>query len=184
MGVPSSSSLISPTTVQYICKIDIELSSQSVSESVETDRASSLPACLRTYSFQENPEITSELRLGQNQGVSVESFWEEEVGREKTEVEVDVEEQEQEDVGRPQKVAWDDQGRTWDVYGASVDLESFGTAIQSHLESKIREQQKHIRTLRQSVCSDSSLRAYRMRKRRKRRAGILGCCRKTPNVEE
>ncbi|KAF3837520.1 hypothetical protein F7725_004984 [Dissostichus mawsoni] len=181
MGVPSSSGLISPTMVQHICKIDIELSSQSVSESVETDRASSLPACLRTYSFQENPEITSELRLGQNQGVSVASFWEEEVGREKTEVEVDVEEQEQEDVGRPQKVVWDDQGRTWEVYGASVDLESLGTAIQSHLESKIREQQKHIRTLRQSVCSDSSLRAYRMRKRRKRRAGILGCCRKTPN---
>ncbi|KAI4786611.1 hypothetical protein KUCAC02_037004, partial [Chaenocephalus aceratus] len=113
-GVPSSSSLISPTMIQHICKIDIELSSQSVSESGETDRASSLPACLRTYSFRENPETTSELRLGQNRG----------------------------------KVVWDDQGRTWEVYGASVDLESLGTAIQSHLESKIREQQKHIRTLR------------------------------------
>ncbi|KAK5875489.1 hypothetical protein CesoFtcFv8_026568 [Champsocephalus esox] len=181
-GVPSSSGLISPTMIQHICKIDIELSSQSVSESGETDRASSLPACLRTYSFRETPEITSELRLGQNRGVSVESFWEEEVGREKTEEEVDVEEQG--DVGRPQKVVWDDQGRTWEVYGASVDLESLGTAIQSHLESKIREQQKHIRTLRQSVCSESSLRAYRMRKRRKRSAGMLGCCRKTANVEE
>ncbi|AWO97259.1 putative GPI-anchored protein PB15E9.01c-like [Scophthalmus maximus] len=43
---------------------------------------------------------------------------------------------------------------TWEVYGASVDLESLGTAIQAHLESKIREQQKHISSLRKSICSD------------------------------
>ncbi|XP_037335759.2 G protein-regulated inducer of neurite outgrowth 1 [Pungitius pungitius] len=66
------------------------------------------------------------------------------------------EEEDGENAARPQEVAWDKQGRTWEVYGAAVDMESLGTAIQSHLESKIREQQKHIRTLRMSICSAGS----------------------------
>ncbi|XP_053272625.1 G protein-regulated inducer of neurite outgrowth 1 [Pleuronectes platessa] len=79
----------------------------------------------------------------------------------------------------PQKVVWDEQGMTWEVYGASVDLESLGTAIQLHLESKIREQEKHLSSLRKSICSDSSLRGEKRRRRRKG-AGILGCCRRKP----
>ncbi|XP_059210941.1 G protein-regulated inducer of neurite outgrowth 1 [Centropristis striata] len=211
-GVPSSSligspncssgALTSPTApslccvpagqppFQHVCKIDIELRSQSVIPSVVTDRASSLPACLRTYSFQQSPALTSELQLGQKQDVSAESIWEDDeegregVAREQKEKEEGVEGEDRKETEKPQEVAWDKQGRTWEVYGASVDLESLGTAIQSHLESKIREQEKHIRTLRKSVCSDSSLKGYKMKKRKKRRGGILGCCRKAPAVAD
>ncbi|KAK1890394.1 Gag-Pro-Pol polyprotein [Dissostichus eleginoides] len=137
MGVPSSSGLISPTMVQHICKIDIELSSQSVSESVETDRASSLPACLRTGRCWEASESG---------------------------------------VGRPGKNV----GSLRRLGGPGV----FGNGDPIPSGVKDPGAAETHRTLRQSVCSDSSLRAYRMRKRRKRRAGILGCCRKTPNVEE
>ncbi|XP_040887720.1 G protein-regulated inducer of neurite outgrowth 1 [Toxotes jaculatrix] len=157
-----SGSLTSPTVpslccipagqppLKHVCKIDIELRSQSVLPSAVTDKASSLPTCLRTYSFQQSPNLLSELRLGQDRD----------------------------------EVLWDEQGMTWEVYGASVDLESLGTAIQSHLESKIREQEKHIRTLRKSICSDSSVRGYKMKKGKKGSGGILGCCRKTPAVAD
>ncbi|XP_035849586.1 mucin-5AC-like [Sander lucioperca] len=199
IGSPSckSGSLISPTVpslccipaghppFQHVCKIDIELCSQLVLPSVGAERASSLPACLRTYSFQQSPAVMPELQFRQNQDISAESNWEdeeqEEVVREQNEEEDEVGGEEREETGKPQEVAWDQQGRTWEVYGASVDLESLGTAIQSHLESKIREQEKHIRTLRKSTCSDGSLTGY---KRKKRRGGILGCCRKTPNVTD
>ncbi|XP_045919959.1 G protein-regulated inducer of neurite outgrowth 1 [Micropterus dolomieu] len=173
--------------LQHICKIDIELRSQSGHPSVVTDRASSLPACLRTYSFQQSSALMSELQLGQNQDKDVtgESIWEDEEGKgdDKGTRDQNEEEEEGEEIVKPQEVAWDKQGMTWEVYGASVDLECLGTAIQSHLESKIREQEKHITTLRKSICSNSSLRGYKM-KRKKRRGGILGCCRKTPAVAD
>ncbi|XP_028420702.1 mucin-5AC [Perca flavescens] len=172
---------------QHVCKIDIELCSQLALPSVGVGRASSLPACMRTYSFQQGPAVMPELQFRQNQDVSAESIWEDEehdeekVAREQNKEEEEEGGEEREETGKPQEVAWDQQGRTWEVYGASVDLESLGTAIQSHLESKIREQEKHIRTLRKSTCSDGSLTGY---KRKKRRGGILGCCRKTPNVTD
>nr|XP_033465256.1 mucin-5AC [Epinephelus lanceolatus] len=215
-GAPSSSliaspscqsgSLTSPTVpslccvpagqppFQHVCKINIELRSQSVLPSVVTDRASSLPASLRTYSFQQSPGLMSELRLRQNQDrdISAESIWEDEEEEEEEEEEKVAREQNKEEEDgeervetmKPQEVAWDKQGRTWEVYGASVDLESLGTAIQSHLESKIQEQEKYIRTLRKSICSNSSLRGYKMKKRKKKRGGILGCCRKAPAVAD
>ncbi|XP_039677449.1 mucin-5AC [Perca fluviatilis] len=172
---------------QHVCKIDIELCSQLALPSGGVERASSLPACMRTYSFQQGPAVMPELQFRQNQDVSAESIWEDEeqeeekVAREQHKGGEEEGGEEKEETGKPQEVAWDQQGRTWEVYGASVDLESLGTAIQSHLESKIREQEKHIRTLRKSTCSDGSLTGY---KRKKRRGGILGCCRKTPNVTD
>ncbi|XP_056616421.1 GRIN2-like protein [Triplophysa dalaica] len=36
-------------------------------------------------------------------------------------------------------VKWDAEGMTWEVYGASVDPEELGTAIQRHLELQIKE---------------------------------------------
>lgn len=172
---------------QHVCKIDIELYSQSVLPSVVTDKAKSLPACLRTYSFQQSSTLASEPRLVQKQDrdESADSIWEEEEeekAREQNEEEEDKDERD--DTVKPQEVAWDEQGMTWEVYGALVDLESLGTAIQSHLESKIREQKKYIRTLRMSICSDSSLRGYTVKKKRKRTGGILGCCRKAPAVAD
>ncbi|KAK2909240.1 hypothetical protein Q8A67_005077 [Cirrhinus molitorella] len=53
-------------------------------------------------------------------------------------------------------VVWDEQGMTWEVYGASVDPESLGFAIQSHLQCKIKEHEKKIiaqTTLRKSLSS-------------------------------
>ncbi|XP_029008038.1 LOW QUALITY PROTEIN: G protein-regulated inducer of neurite outgrowth 3 [Betta splendens] len=41
-------------------------------------------------------------------------------------------------------VVWDEQGMTWEVYGASLDPESLGFAIQSHLQCKIKEQERKL----------------------------------------
>ncbi|KAG5285750.1 hypothetical protein AALO_G00007000 [Alosa alosa] len=54
-------------------------------------------------------------------------------------------------------VLWDDQGMTWEVYGASVDPESLGFAIQSHLQCKIKEHEKKIITqtsIRKSISAE------------------------------
>uniref|UniRef100_W5MRZ8 Si:dkeyp-123h10.2 n=1 Tax=Lepisosteus oculatus TaxID=7918 RepID=W5MRZ8_LEPOC len=56
-------------------------------------------------------------------------------------------------------VVWDEQGMTWEVYGASLDPESLGFAIQSHLQCKIREHEKKIMSQtkgRRSVSSETS----------------------------
>ncbi|XP_010904307.2 G protein-regulated inducer of neurite outgrowth 1 [Esox lucius] len=88
-----------------------------------------------------------------------------------------------------QNVVWDEQGMTWEVYGASVDLESLGFAIQSHLQCKIREHEKRIGTLRKSVSEDvpSPGAKKRMEKNKKKRKRNVfrsvfrpGCCRKPP----
>ncbi|XP_069486851.1 G protein-regulated inducer of neurite outgrowth 3 [Ambystoma mexicanum] len=57
-------------------------------------------------------------------------------------------------------VVWDEQGMTWEVYGASMDPESLGIAIQNHLTRQIREHEKMIRAQlklnRKSISSDTS----------------------------
>ncbi|KAM6971945.1 uncharacterized protein gprin3b [Aplochiton taeniatus] len=66
-------------------------------------------------------------------------------------------------------VLWDDQGMTWEVYGASVDPESLGFAIQSHLQCKIKEQEKKIMvqtSIRKSISAAESPRHGRKNKRR------------------
>ncbi|XP_041790424.1 G protein-regulated inducer of neurite outgrowth 3 [Chelmon rostratus] len=66
-------------------------------------------------------------------------------------------------------VVWDEQGMTWEVYGASVDPESLGFAIQSHLQCKIKEQERKliVRTsLRKSVSGVDSPQHGRKNKRR------------------
>ncbi|XP_067876466.1 GRIN2-like protein [Heterodontus francisci] len=40
------------------------------------------------------------------------------------------------------EVQWDDKGMTWEVYGASVDPEVLGLAIQKHLEIQIEQHEK------------------------------------------
>ena len=196
IGSPScqSGSLASQPPFQHVCKIHIELRSQSVLPSVVTDKATSLPASPRTYSFQQSPGLMSVLGLRPNQDRDVRAQRSLEEDEEKVddkgareqeeEEDEDRDEEERDEMVKPQKVVWDEQGMTWEVYGASVDLESLGTAIQLHLESKIREQEKHISTLRKSICSDSSLRGDEMKKRRKKGGGILGCCRKKPAVAD
>lgn len=41
------------------------------------------------------------------------------------------------------EVKWDAEGMTWEVYGASVDPEELGLAIQKHLELQIKETASH-----------------------------------------
>nr|XP_033814794.1 G protein-regulated inducer of neurite outgrowth 3 [Geotrypetes seraphini]XP_033814805.1 G protein-regulated inducer of neurite outgrowth 3 [Geotrypetes seraphini]XP_033814813.1 G protein-regulated inducer of neurite outgrowth 3 [Geotrypetes seraphini]XP_033814821.1 G protein-regulated inducer of neurite outgrowth 3 [Geotrypetes seraphini]XP_033814832.1 G protein-regulated inducer of neurite outgrowth 3 [Geotrypetes seraphini]XP_033814841.1 G protein-regulated inducer of neurite outgrowth 3 len=61
---------------------------------------------------------------------------------------------------RVKDVVWDEQGMTWEVYGASMDPESLGIAIQNHLQRQIREHEKLIRAQcnqnRKSISSDTS----------------------------
>ncbi|XP_070614146.1 G protein-regulated inducer of neurite outgrowth 3 [Erythrolamprus reginae] len=58
------------------------------------------------------------------------------------------------------EVVWDEQGMTWEVYGASLDPESLGIAIQNHLQRQIREHEKLIMAqspqARKSISSDTS----------------------------
>ncbi|XP_034044391.1 G protein-regulated inducer of neurite outgrowth 3 [Thalassophryne amazonica] len=66
-------------------------------------------------------------------------------------------------------VVWDEQGMTWEVYGASVDPESLGFAIQSHLQCKIKEQERKLMaqtSFRKSISGIGSLRNGRKKKRR------------------
>ncbi|XP_073494193.1 G protein-regulated inducer of neurite outgrowth 3 [Phyllobates terribilis] len=67
-------------------------------------------------------------------------------------------------------VVWDEQGMTWEVYGASNDPEALGIAIQNHLQRQIREHEKMIRAQlkqnRKSICSDSSGKKHRRRQHR------------------
>ncbi|KAM9531920.1 G protein-regulated inducer of neurite outgrowth 1 [Guaruba guarouba] len=39
------------------------------------------------------------------------------------------------------EVSWDEKGMTWEVYGASMEVEVLGMAIQKHLEKQIEERQ-------------------------------------------
>ncbi|KAF7655499.1 hypothetical protein LDENG_00055100 [Lucifuga dentata] len=66
-------------------------------------------------------------------------------------------------------VVWDEQGMTWEVYGASVDPESLGFAIQSHLQCKIKEQERKLiaqTSFRKSFSGVDSPRHGRKNKRR------------------
>ncbi|XP_056135749.1 G protein-regulated inducer of neurite outgrowth 3 [Lampris incognitus] len=68
-----------------------------------------------------------------------------------------------------QDVVWDEQGMTWEVYGASVDPESLGFAIQSHLQCKIKEQERKLivqTSIRKSISAVDSPRQGRKNKRR------------------
>lgn len=72
-------------------------------------------------------------------------------------------------------VVWDEQGMTWEVYGASLDPESLGFAIQSHLQCKIKEHEKKIvaqTSIRKSVSSPESP-AGRKKKGKRRQANVF-----------
>lgn len=90
----------------------------------------------------------------------------------KTEPERQEEEDEQSGKERGKSVhdvVWDEQGMTWEVYGASVDPESLGFAIQSHLQCKIKEQERKLMartSLRKSVSGvDSPQRDKKIKRR-------------------
>ncbi|XP_029305867.1 uncharacterized protein LOC115020113 [Cottoperca gobio] len=64
------------------------------------------------------------------------------------------------------EVKWDAEGMTWEVYGASVDPEELGVAIQKHLELQIKETASHAAKLSHQNTNSS------------RQGGNTGCQRK------
>ncbi|XP_028844412.1 G protein-regulated inducer of neurite outgrowth 2 [Denticeps clupeoides] len=80
------------------------------------------------------------------------------------------------------EVKWDAEGMTWEVYGASVDPEELGLAIQKHLELQIKET-----TVRAAKLShqDTPISQDGHSDRRSKRRGVMGalqgpaCCTRT-----
>lgn len=69
------------------------------------------------------------------------------------------------------EVKWDAEGMTWEVYGASVDPEELGLAIQRHLELQIKETAK--------VSLQNTNMSKQSRRKRSRMMGVLpspACC--------
>lgn len=68
------------------------------------------------------------------------------------------------------EVKWDAEGMTWEVYGASVDPEELGLAIQRHLELQIKETAK--------VSQQKTNASQKSRRKRSRMAGFISpaCC--------
>lgn len=156
---------VSKQSFHHICKINIELCSRTVFSRGASDEASSLPTCLRTASFQQKSDHSLHIQ-------QIEEA--EKNGGGPTQQEAEMRD-------KPQEVVWDKQGMTWEVYGAAVDLDCLGVVIQSHLESKIKEQQKHISSLRRSICSNSN---KGCKVKMKKRVGVFRCCRKASMVKD
>ncbi|NXN92057.1 GRIN1 protein, partial [Rhinopomastus cyanomelas] len=53
------------------------------------------------------------------------------------------------------EVSWDEKGMTWEVYGASMEVEVLGMAIQKHLEKQIEEHGRQVVTTPQSTRASS-----------------------------
>lgn len=157
---------VSKPSFHHVYKIDIELCSQTILSSGASDDGTPLPTCLRTASFQQKSDHSFSIR-------TVEEA--EKNGYGPTQ-------QEAKFRGKPQEVVWDKQGMTWEVYGATVDMDCLGMAIQSHLESQIKEQQKQISVLWRPICSNSNTQGCKAKIKRK--VGVFSCCRKTSMVKD
>ncbi|XP_053477708.1 GRIN2-like protein [Ictalurus furcatus] len=77
-------------------------------------------------------------------------------------------------------VKWDSEGMTWEVYGASVDPEELGMAIQKHLELQIKETAGRAAKFSQQNTTTSQL--GNEKRESKRRRGVMAalhpsvCC--------
>lgn len=136
LGPPPHKSPNSQKPLQHVCQIEIELRSQS------PQTLGSVPPKVTVSEF----DATCQLSTGVPDKTSEGSLKPLDSG---ITGEVDGEKEEN---GAPQQIIWDEQGMTWEVYGASLDMESLGFAIQNHLQSKIREHERRIGTLRKSIC--------------------------------
>lgn len=86
------------------------------------------------------------------------------------------------------EVKWDAEGMTWEVYGASVDPEELGLAIQKHLELQIRETASRAAKLSRQDTATS--RQSSQAGGRRKRSGVMGslrgpacCARSTSAVD-
>ncbi|GAA6103254.1 G protein-regulated inducer of neurite outgrowth 2 [Tachysurus ichikawai] len=80
-------------------------------------------------------------------------------------------------------VKWDSEGMTWEVYGASVDPEELGLAIQKHLELQIKEAAGGATKISQKNTTTSKLEIEQ--RKPKRKGGVMAalrpsvCCSRT-----
>ncbi|XP_051280216.1 GRIN2-like protein [Dicentrarchus labrax] len=81
------------------------------------------------------------------------------------------------------EVKWDAEGMTWEVYGASVDPEELGLAIQRHLELQIKETAIHAAKLsRQNTSTSRQSRNTGSQRKKSRMMGSIrtpACCART-----
>ncbi|KTG44295.1 hypothetical protein cypCar_00006884 [Cyprinus carpio] len=80
------------------------------------------------------------------------------------------------------EVKWDAEGMTWEVYGASVDPEELGLAIQKHLEVQIKETKGIAAKLSRQNTTTSQHSSGSTQRRKKGLLGLLrhpGCCSRT-----
>ncbi|XP_051518206.1 G protein-regulated inducer of neurite outgrowth 3-like [Myxocyprinus asiaticus] len=159
LGPPPYKSPNSQKPLQHVCRIEIELCSQSP-QSV----GSALPQVTVSVAEKNLEDSSKPLNSGKP-------------------AEMD---RENEESGVPQDIVWDEQGMTWEVYGASLDMESLGFAIQNHLQCKIREHERRIGTLRKSIClSEHSPGKNKTVKRNVFRSMFAGCkCCSKPQPKE
>eukprot|EP00062_Callorhinchus_milii_P020307 gi/632975852/ref/XP_007904457.1/ PREDICTED: G protein-regulated inducer of neurite outgrowth 1 [Callorhinchus milii] len=87
------------------------------------------------------------------------------------EVHVEVREEEQQEPVR--EVQWDERGMTWDVYGASIDAEVLGLAIQKHLEKQIEEHGKQNTEMCENNKRDSMKGALRKEETKRRQSNVF-----------
>ncbi|KAK7129429.1 hypothetical protein R3I94_017593 [Phoxinus phoxinus] len=153
--------------LQHVCQIEIELCSQSPQTLKSKVTVSELDTTCRLLPNKSTEDSLKPLNSGRTGEV----------------------EGEKEESDAPQQIIWDEQGMTWEVYGASLDMESLGFAIQNHLQCKIREHERRISTLRNSIClSEQSPGKGRTEKRKRNVFRSLfpgsNCCSKPQPKEE
>ncbi|KAI4887946.1 hypothetical protein NFI96_008318 [Prochilodus magdalenae] len=152
---------------QHVCQIEIEMCSQSsLSDSLALPRVTVSEASPVSPGGLEKDSDQSESKI---EATGTNNF----------------------EKGPPPEVVWDEQGMTWEVYGAAVDMESLGFAIQNHLQKKIREHEQRIGTLRKSISLSerSPPDGKGMKKQKKRNVfrslfGGPACCAKAPAKAE
>ncbi|KAK7132817.1 hypothetical protein R3I93_019149 [Phoxinus phoxinus] len=132
--------------LQHVCQIEIELCSQSPQTLKSKVTVSELDTTCRLLPNKSTEDSLKPLNSGRTGEV----------------------EGEKEESDAPQQIIWDEQGMTWEVYGASLDMESLGFAIQNHLQCKIREHERRISTLRNSICLSEQSPAKGRTEKRKR----------------
>lgn len=71
------------------------------------------------------------------------------------------------------EVSWDEKGMTWEVYGASMEVEVLGMAIQKHLEKQIEEHGKREKVMTPQNTRGSSVRGAVVKSEIKQQPGAF-----------
>ncbi|KAG5260656.1 hypothetical protein AALO_G00294980 [Alosa alosa] len=118
---------------QYVCQIEIELCSQSQSNSAECPPltvSGKPPVPSLSGKPIDGPDVSSD-----------QSEVKDKTG----------EGPRQEKAGPVHEVTWDAQGLTWEVYGAALDWQALGSAVQRHLQTQIEQLELRLKALQSSA---------------------------------